>query len=75
MACLCLWLMPTNTEASPIARNGFGRCPPCNNYCPCGIIVEERSCPSCRCRPSNVCTGRHPNGIGRWPFIKSHIVY
>ncbi|CAF0878920.1 unnamed protein product [Adineta ricciae] len=73
--CLCLWLMPSSTEAYIIPRQGFGRCPPCHNYCPCGYIFEDRPCPSCHCRPSNLCTGRNKNGIARWPFIKSHIVY
>ncbi|CAF0914225.1 unnamed protein product [Adineta steineri] len=72
---VCLWLMPTSTEAYPFQRNNFGRCPPCNLYCPCGFVLDGKACPSCRCRPSNTCTGRHPNAFGQWPFIKSKIVY
>ncbi len=72
---LCLWLIPTGTEAYSVARHGNARCPPCNIYCPCGNIMDRNNCPSCRCRPSNLCTGRNPNGFGRWPFIKSQIVY
>lgn len=72
---LCLWLMPTGTEAHPIQRNGFKRCPPCNLYCPCGYAIDSSPCPKCMCRPSNTCTGRHPNAFGRTPFVKSNILY
>jgi hypothetical protein len=72
---LCLWLIPTGTEAHPIQRNNFGRCPQmcANLYCPCGY--DTNKCPQCSCRPSNTCTGRHPNAFGRPPSHKSHILY
>ncbi|CAF3440317.1 unnamed protein product [Rotaria sp. Silwood2] len=63
---LCLWFIPIGTEAHPLSRNGFFRCPPtCHVYCPCGNILDTNNCPMCRCRPSNTCTGRHPNAFGR----------
>lgn len=73
---ICLWLMPSGTEAFPVQRNGLRRCPaPCNIYCLCGYQVDEYNCPKCACRPSNSCTGRHPNAYGRPQFVKSHILY
>ncbi|CAF0970278.1 unnamed protein product [Rotaria magnacalcarata] len=73
---LCVWFMPTGTEALPHSRNGFGRCPPtCSVYCPCGNVVHGNGCPICRCRPSNTCTGRHPNSFGRPPNVKTHIFH
>ncbi|CAF1335098.1 unnamed protein product [Rotaria sordida] len=73
---LCLWFIPTGTEALPFSRNGYGRCPPtCRMYCPCGHAVDGYNCPMCRCRPSNACTGRHPNAYGQPPYIKTKILY
>lgn len=68
--------MPTSTEAYPFQRSGFKRCPPtCSIYCPCGRNVDQFGCPTCSCKPSNTCTGRHPNAFGRPPFVKSSILY
>ncbi|CAF3770770.1 unnamed protein product [Rotaria socialis] len=73
---LCVWFMPTGTEALPYSRNGFGRCPPaCSVYCPCGNVVDGNGCPICRCRPSNTCTGKHPNSFGRPSHVKTHIFH
>jgi len=73
---LCLWLMSTGTEAYPHQRNGFKRCGPvCNIYCPCGHNIDASGCQTCSCRPSNACTGRHPNAFGRPQFEKSNILY
>ncbi len=74
---LCLWLLPTGTEAHPSRRQGLKQCPPpCNLYCPCGHNLDSFNCPTCSCRPSNSCTGRHPNAFGRQPpFVKSNILY
>ena len=70
---LCLCLMPTGSEAYPYPRHA-NRCPhQCGIYCPCGNIMDNNNCPTCRCRPSNTCTGRHPNG--RPPPFKSNILY
>ncbi|CAF5131139.1 unnamed protein product, partial [Rotaria magnacalcarata] len=58
--------MPMSSEALPAKRSIHTRCPPtCSIYCPCGNILDRNSCPICRCRPSNVCTGRHPNAHPR----------
>ncbi|CAF0818503.1 unnamed protein product [Adineta steineri] len=76
---LCLWLMPTGTEAYPnYPRNGHKRCPPtCSMYCQCGHVLDANDCPICRCRPSNICTGRHPNAHPRHRqgYGKSQILY
>ncbi|CAF1609764.1 unnamed protein product [Rotaria magnacalcarata] len=75
---ICLCLMPMSSEALPAKRSIHTRCPPtCSIYCPCGNILDRNSCPICRCRPSNVCTGRHPNAHPRQhqSYGKSRILY
>lgn len=77
---LCLCFMPMATEAypHPNGRNGGHKCPPtCSIYCPCGNVMDTHNCPICRCRPSNVCGGRHPNAHPRHRqgHGKSHILY
>ena len=73
--------MTIGSEAypNPVNRPGPpGRCPPsCSIYCPCGNVLDNYNCPICRCRPSNVCTGRHPNQNSkhRTSYSKSHILY
>ncbi len=74
----CLCLMPTGIDAYPSSRNGGLKCPAtCSIYCPCGNVLDKNNCPICRCRPSNVCTGRHPNAHPRQRqgHSKSHILY
>ncbi len=75
---LCLCLMLIGSEAYPHHRNGAEKCPPtCSMYCPCGHVFDKHGCPTCRCRPSNVCTGRHPNAHPRQRqgHGKSQILY
>ncbi|CAF1266414.1 unnamed protein product [Rotaria sp. Silwood1] len=75
---LCLCLMPIGSEARPYKRSIHTRCPPtCSMYCPCGHLLDKNSCPICRCRPSNVCTGRHPNAHPRQhqSHTKSRVLY
>ncbi|UJR14787.1 hypothetical protein I4U23_001775 [Adineta vaga] len=76
---LCLCLIPINIEALPAqTRNGYRRCPPtCSMYCQCGHVMDKTDCPICRCRPSNICTGRHPNHHPRHRvgYSKSQILY
>jgi hypothetical protein len=72
--------MPTSSKAyaAPQRNGGVGKCPPvCSIYCPCGHILDSYHCPICRCRPSNICTGRHPNAHPRTrqSHSKSHILY
>ncbi len=74
----CLCLLPTGSEAYPTQRNGMVKCPPtCSMYCPCGKQFDENNCPKCLCRPSNICTGRHPNAHprNRPSHGKSQILY
>jgi hypothetical protein len=74
----CLCLMPPGIEAYPHNRNGASKCPTtCSIFCPCGNILDKLGCPICRCRPSNICTGRHPNNHPRQrqSQSKSHILY
>ncbi|CAF1599905.1 unnamed protein product [Adineta ricciae] len=76
---LCLLLMPKDVEANPsYQRNGLRRCPPtCSMYCQCGHLLDTNGCPICRCRPSNICTGRHPNHHPRHRvgYSKSQVLY
>ncbi len=75
---LCLFLMLIGSEAYPNHRNGVEKCPPtCSIYCPCGHVLDGHRCPMCRCRPSNLCTGRHPNAHPRQrpAHGKSQILY
>lgn len=74
----CLCLIPTGSEAYPYQSNGIKKCPPtCSIYCPCGHVLDRYNCPICRCRPSNLCSGRHPNAHPRHrqSHSKSHILY
>ncbi len=69
--------MPTGSEAFLQQRNSV-TCPPvCSIYCPCGHVLDRNDCPICRCRPSNLCTGRHPNAHPRYrqTHRKSQILY
>ena len=63
---LNLCLIPDTSEAFPVNGYGMFKCPPsCAIYCQCGHILDSRNCPTCRCRPSNLCTGRRPNAHPR----------
>ncbi len=78
MIVFCLCLLPTGIETNPIHRNGGIKCPPtCSMYCQCGHVLDSNNCPTCRCRPSILCTGRHPNQHPRYrqSYSKSQILY
>lgn len=76
---LCICLLPAGTDGLPqYSRNAMKKCSPtCSIYCQCGYMLDSSDCPTCRCRPSNICTGRHPNHHPRHrpAHGKSQIIY